>query len=268
MVNIPFKELLDDRLRRRGVIQQHDLLTVIKDYLSLSLIKVFLLTPITANQVSFLSIFSLIIAAILFGTGIKNLLLLGIFFVYLGELFDHTDGSIARFKKQTTILQSEFLGRFYHICGIAFIHFGLSYGVAKQTGNIIYLYLGFSSSFFHILTMYLGQLKNSLILQFVKDTGQDKNKDAGKDTKSYETTFWKRKTSKVLSFVHHIFFDYVREILFIGILSSLFITSAVLKGIILLYALLIFAKFFFVFSFFFLEFKKLEKYAVKKKKLL
>ena len=260
MVNLSFKELLDDRLKRRGVIQQNDLLTVIKDYLSLPLIRVLLLTPITANQVSLLAIFSLIIASILFGTGIKILLLGGIFFVYLGELFDHTDGSIARFKKQTTILQSEFLGRFYHICGIAFIHFGLSYGIAQQTGNIIYLYLGFSSAFFHILTMYLGQLKNSLILQFVKNTNND--------TKLPETNFGNRKIFRALSFVHHLFFDYVREILFIGILSSFFISGAVLKGIIPLYALLTFAKFFLVFSLIFLEFKKLEKYAVKKKKLL
>ncbi len=73
------------------------------------LAKLFLYTPITANQVTVLGALVLYISAAFFAFGRFWYSIIAILLLYLGEVLDYTDGNVARARKNVTILQSMFI---------------------------------------------------------------------------------------------------------------------------------------------------------------
>ena len=69
--------------------------------ISIYLTKLFLYTPITANQISAICFILTILSAIFIS--IDNILypFLGLFLLYLAIILDHVDGEVARYKKQS-----------------------------------------------------------------------------------------------------------------------------------------------------------------------
>lgn len=133
-------------------------------YLAFPIVSVLVYTPITANQVSTLAVSSNLLAALCFAFGSLGGYITGLFFLFLGQVLDYVDGSIARYKKEVTSMQSSFLCRMYHIGSLSFLFVGIGVGVYQNTQNPVYLFLGLFAGFIQQTTIYVLELKNSVLL--------------------------------------------------------------------------------------------------------
>lgn len=110
----------------------------------------FLHTRITANQVSVLGLLSGMLAGLLFSLGEPLPMLIGAIAINLVLIFDHVDGEIARYRKQTSI-EGAYLDDLCYGIATIMIVLGFSYGVSQTIDKIWISYLGFS-----FLVFYLG----------------------------------------------------------------------------------------------------------------
>jgi hypothetical protein len=137
----------------------------IYEWLSTFLTKFLLYTPITANQTTIAGIIFVFIAAFFFGFGTIWFSLLAIGFIYLGELMDAVDGTLARCKKSCSRLQSNFLGNIYHSSAYPLLFLGIGVGVATNEGNFVYVLLGAIAALAQEVTAFLRFLKNTVMFK-------------------------------------------------------------------------------------------------------
>lgn len=115
-------------------------------------------TPITPNQVSFISITSSAIAGIFFSFGEWKYLAVGYLFLQLTFLMDHVDGNLARYANKSSAFGnwvdeiSNKLHKFFFVVG-------LSMGVFKSTNNYLYLVLGSVAVFNWFFAAYISETK-------------------------------------------------------------------------------------------------------------
>lgn len=134
--------------------------------LSLFLTWLLLNLGLSANQVTLLQIISGVIGCLFFAFPRTECLLLGVFFMQLGFLFDNVDGEIARFRKEVSTT-GKFLDTIGHEIVIPFMFFGLAIGSYFRTGNLEVIIFGFLAGLFSlrldIATLYLeaGQMLES-----------------------------------------------------------------------------------------------------------
>jgi len=102
---------------------------------------VLLHTPITANQVTFLSLLTALAGCYMFSTGSVYLFLLGAVLLQVWYLLDHVDGHIARYRGQSglTGMYLDFLTHYIVHMGI---FWGIGAGAYRVTGEILYLHAG------------------------------------------------------------------------------------------------------------------------------
>jgi len=131
-------------------------------------VKILLYTPITPNQVSFIVIFLFFISAGLFTTGDFWISIAGVIILYLNEILDYIDGTLARCKKMVTKLRGTLLETFGHEPAVAFVIVGIALGVYTNTNNINYLFFGFSGGLFQLLTAYTQKSRDYLLLKYAK----------------------------------------------------------------------------------------------------
>ncbi len=111
---------------------------------------IFLHTNITANQVTFLTIFIGFLAGIMFIFGSYEYSILGALLFQLTYFVDCCDGDIARIKN-TCHSKGHYYGRLSHILIDSFVFLGIGIGVFRYSNNIIYLYLAILIMFSHIM---------------------------------------------------------------------------------------------------------------------
>jgi phosphatidylglycerophosphate synthase len=140
------------------------------EWLSTLLVKILMYTPITANHITIVGIIFVFIAAFFLGFGTFSFGLIGIVFLYLGELMDAVDGSLARCKKSCSRLQSNFLGNIYHSSSYPVLFLGISVGAYFQTGNLIYIIFGGLTALFQEMIGTMLFLKNTVLYK----TGEGK----------------------------------------------------------------------------------------------
>src|SRR3989344_9075056 len=112
---------------------------------SIMFTKFFVKTNITANQVSALSIISGIISAFLFMKGTYGYFLLASLFLFLWFVLDHSDGEVARYKKQKSNL-GYFLDKMMHSIIHPLVFLGIGFGLYNNSENLSWLILGIISS--------------------------------------------------------------------------------------------------------------------------
>src|SRR3989344_5840971 len=136
---------------------------------SIMFTKFFVKTNITANQVSALSIISGIISAFLFMKGTYGYFLLASLFLFLWFVLDHSDGEVARFKKQRSNL-GYFLDRMMHNIVHPIVFFGIGMGLYIRFGDFYNLIFGVISSFslFWIDSINLNKLETQVSKNLIK----------------------------------------------------------------------------------------------------
>jgi len=184
------------------------------------LAKILLYTPITANQVSVLSSLVIYVSALFFAVGKVGYSVIAIALLYLGQVLDEADGSVARARKEVTILQSTFVCKLYHAFSLPIVFIGIGFGVYQNTGNIIYLLLGFSASFFQLNISGVEYLK-ALIRQ--KYLAQKKlNKGAEVKPKGL---------AALVGSLVHMPLEYLKEIIIVALLFNKFTWLLIFYGI-------------------------------------
>jgi len=132
-------------LREKTKSKRKDIFYSVADYLSYYPAKLFLYTSITANQITLIWIIGQIVSALFLTSGnyltmVSALLVFQAFFI-----LDCTDGIVARYRQKFTIngIYLDMLGH-YLANTILLISFGI--GVAKTSGNVIYIFIGFAAA--------------------------------------------------------------------------------------------------------------------------
>ncbi len=169
----------------------------IYEWLSAIFVKLLLYTPVTPNQVTIVGTLLPFLAAFFFGFGSFGFALAGISCLYLGELMDAIDGTLARCKKKCSRLQSNFLGNLYHSSSYPILFLGIGFGVFMNTGNPLYVLLGALSSLFQEGTATLRFLKNTVM--YKNHDIFKKNKDILNKTDESELFNAKGKKSLIMS---------------------------------------------------------------------
>src|SRR3989344_953350 len=164
------KNMLKEGLARNQEIgKAGSLRSKILRILGVFLARILIVTPITANQVSVLSIISILIAAVLLSLGEFKTSLLAIAILYFGEVLDYTDGVVARHRKKATKMQADFVCRIYHPGMLGFIFAGIGIGTYFATNEPAYIILGFINSLLQQTTVFILELKNAVILNYTEN---------------------------------------------------------------------------------------------------
>ena len=112
-------------------------------------------TPLTANQVTFISMVLGLTAAGLFAQGDIKIQLAGSLVFSVSYLLDHCDGEIARAKGQISKIGEMFDSFVDWIVHAAFF-VGLGWGIAGSTGEEFWLWLGVTGSAGASVNYFLG----------------------------------------------------------------------------------------------------------------
>ncbi|MFH1849479.1 MAG: CDP-alcohol phosphatidyltransferase family protein [archaeon] len=125
----------------------------------------FIYLRISANQITFFSLILGIMASALFCVGGYWRILAGLGLLYLDRILDCVDGNIARYTKKYS-LGGDFLDAQNHRFIFPLMLLGLGYGVYNTSGQIAFLFLGISASFFTQATYNTDLLKDMILLFF------------------------------------------------------------------------------------------------------
>lgn len=105
---------------------------------------ILLKTPLSANQITFISMFLGLAAAGLFAAGEFRLSLLGGLVFFLSYLLDHCDGEVARAKNQASRFGQAFDSFVDWIVHAAFFA-GVGWGAAENSGQLIWFWFGLAA---------------------------------------------------------------------------------------------------------------------------
>lgn len=144
--------------------------------------KLLILIGLNANQVTIFSIIVGIIGGLFFFLPDINIMFIGSLILLLGYVFDYSDGEIARYRNETSILGCYF-AKTYHVFVPKFVFAGLTLSTYLLTNKISVIIFGFlillfSSSFTNmILTETLIQRRNdNFHIKYRPSKQQKKNK--------------------------------------------------------------------------------------------
>ena len=98
-------------------------------------------TPVTANQVTMVSIFVMIVSAFMFSVGTSLSFFVGAILFELWYLIDHMDGQIARYRKEESVTGVFFDYISHYIPNLLVFPF-IAIGLLKGSGNLMFIYLG------------------------------------------------------------------------------------------------------------------------------
>jgi len=119
---------------------------------------IFIRTPITPNQITFLSFASIIAASILFSFGRYEYILIGGVFVWLSIILDLVDGEVARIKNKVSTFGKWFDGTLDRV-GDTMVLAGMSIGVYVQNPSVWIVVLGLFATFSTLLWRHIALLK-------------------------------------------------------------------------------------------------------------
>lgn len=113
--------------------------------ITIYLTKLFLYTPITANQATLLSILSGVLGGFFLILGNNLFDIVGILLLYFYWLLDHVDGEIARYRKSGS-LTGEYFDFVAHYIVFPIFLIGMTFGAYKDIGEIWIFAFGFSAA--------------------------------------------------------------------------------------------------------------------------
>ena len=163
-MNMKLKDIKKGPASSRNAEQgYHSFRWEIYEWISSIATKLLMFTPVSANQITILGILCVYISAVLFSFNNIIYSIWAISFLYIGEIMDSIDGTLARCKKTCSRLQSNFLGNIYHSSAYPLLFLGISFGVFFKTGDFIYIIFGSLSTFFQEEIATLRFLKNTIM---------------------------------------------------------------------------------------------------------
>lgn len=130
--------------------------------LSVYIIKLFLYTPITPNQITLLGMLIYIGGAILFISGTPIMIIIGGLVVRFAILFDYVDGGVARYRGKTT-LGGAFLDKLSDCVPQIFLFIFLSIGVYQNHPHIFAFAIGCVAVMAVVLKTLTGLCRDSII---------------------------------------------------------------------------------------------------------
>jgi len=137
-------------------------------YPSIYVTKLFLYTPITANQVTMLMIFLGFLISFLFSFGNYLYSLIAAILLEFVFVLDGVDGEIARYRKQSSI-NGVFLDLVMHIANVAVPFMGITIGLYMLNPGLGIVILGLSASLFAVAHMDIQTLKHhAFFIELVK----------------------------------------------------------------------------------------------------
>lgn len=173
MPRVSFKELKNFKYRINPEERQGSYGYYFMRKISFFFTWLFLNLGFSANQVTFLQILAGILGSIFLAFKSIKFLLLGIFFLQLGFLFDNIDGEIARYRKEVS-LTGKYLDTIGHEIVVPLMYFMLAVGSYLRTDFFPVLIFGFLAGLFSlrldITTIYLevGQMLESKLYKTFK----------------------------------------------------------------------------------------------------
>jgi len=184
--------------------------------------KLFLMLRISANAVSFLSVFVGLIAIGLFATGDYWMVLAGAIVLQLANTFDCCDGEIARYTKKTNVrgLIAEYALHF-SVQPLMFVF--LAYGSFRNLGEIYLLLLGFSSAICVILQEIIMMMIPFIYIYFKRVKNESALESCRKSTEKTET---KEKLGRLSLFIHRIY-DFFGFIYRYSTISAVVVIAAI-----------------------------------------
>lgn len=132
--------------------------------------KVLLKTPITANQVTFIMLLTGLVAALMFGFGIRLYAIIGSLLLILQHTLDAVDGEIARYRK-TTSLRGKYLDIITHYLTEPALFVGIMWGVLKVKLFWIVIIAGISCVLFISLINLTYLIKKYIVVEQVAKMG-------------------------------------------------------------------------------------------------
>jgi len=115
--------------------------------ISIYVTRLFLYTPIHANQVTMLMVLLVLLGSGMMAFGSIWIMFIGISLIHFTIVLDNVNGEIARYYKEGSLIGT-FLEEFYHTISIPFIFFSFGYGIYKHIGIELALIFGFLSAVF------------------------------------------------------------------------------------------------------------------------
>lgn len=115
--------------------------------ISIYVTKLFLYTPIHADQVSMLMLLLVLVGSGMIAFGPMWAMFIGITLIHFTVVLDNVNGEVARYRKEGSLIGS-FLEETYHVLAAPFIFFSLGYGIFNQTGFKTAIIFGFLCSVF------------------------------------------------------------------------------------------------------------------------
>lgn len=130
--------------------KRRDFFYKIVDYLAYFPAKIFLLTPITPNQITLLWILGQLIASVFLASGKYFTMVIALLVFQAMFILDCTDGIIARYKKKFS-LNGIYLDIAGHYIANSFLLICYGIGAAKYYENFIYAVLGLIAALVFLL---------------------------------------------------------------------------------------------------------------------
>ncbi|MFH0831774.1 MAG: CDP-alcohol phosphatidyltransferase family protein [archaeon] len=148
-----------------------------QNHIAIYLTKLFLYTPLTANQICILWIAIEIAAIILLIKGTYFYYVLSMLLVQISAIIDTSDGQVARYKNNKTVLgyYTDLLAHSFFV-PLTFICLGI--GISRISQDYLYLFLGIGTS---ILFLIRDSINNPVVNNAKKP---DKKLVAGKKVQS------------------------------------------------------------------------------------
>lgn len=147
----------------------YDPFAYLPDYLGFYLVKLFLYTPITPNQISFFSYLLYLLAAFFIAIDQYVVLALVVFQIVL--ILDAADGALARVKNQTS-----FLGEYYectfHETAPPVLFFALGSYLYVTLSNPVYIYLGAFILIARLIINSFGTSKQRIMYEHIRKEGK------------------------------------------------------------------------------------------------
>lgn len=128
----------------------------------LLLLGIFRHLSVTPNQITFFSLVLIAVGCCFFAFSPYPYILIGIFFLHLGYVFDMLDGQYARYKGLTSKF-GQWLDPFLDVIKTALIFISLSYGAYVAEGNPAALIWGLVALTHSFLAYYIMNTRNQII---------------------------------------------------------------------------------------------------------
>jgi len=151
---VGFKNKAEESTKRYVVAYRH---------VAFYLTYLFQFLPFTPNGVSLLAALTIFVGCVCFTGGTPWFFLLGVAMLYLGEVLDYVDGSLARTLNKTSKIMWKLLDDFFHEIPRQFLFLFIGLGGYLTTAQTLYLYMGIVATVSQLLLVYLSELRKAIV---------------------------------------------------------------------------------------------------------